>query len=433
MIRIRSERFDIAGVPIGRLALGLALALVPAAVIFCAWLPQGTVGPTTPSAWPGATSSAQRLPTDSPEVTPEVGHRVVLAADYGEEPPRILVVDSASGGQLGSFSLPGLERNHRVRIAGGYVFYETEKGVLRGRPGGPSVELPFVRQEFLPAPDGERIVWGGCDWHEENEVCSNQISLASVDGEGERVLFEERVQGPIEAVPLVWSPDGRYLYVTHNVLAAEGGLFGSYVGLERIDTSAGEVVNILPGDTYSDISLSPDGMSLAYIPWATPLELAVRNMATGQETRAVLELGLGQAGGIVWSPSGNELMLTHAVGGDDYSIVRVGIQEMEQEVLLEKDDRRMRTVAWPSEGSVFLDDSQYTRQGVWTMDVAEGIATFLGPGEILGSMDAQDLLPELNPSALSLGALDRIGLRPLQPGLPIVREGKSSPPRGSVA
>ena len=366
-----------------------------------------SVAPASSSPLPG--TSAARTSEGSPSPTVVVGDsRLLLIATFEGEMPIVHVVDPETGSEFTTFVLPGWQKFKPLHIAGGQIFYDTDTGARRAKPGHPFLDLPFVQSTFLPTPDGQRIAWGGCEWDEENQICSNQIKSAAVDGGAEQILFEERIEGPVEAIPYAWSPDGRHLYVTHHVFAAEGGLFRSYVGLERVDTETREVVNILSGDTYSEISLSPDGLKMAYIPWAKPLEVIVQDLRTGVVNRAILETGPGQAGNIVWSPSGNELIVTHAVGSDAYSVILVDVQQMEQRILLESDNRRLRTIAWPPEASVFLDDSQYARRGVWRIDADGGEPTFVGPGVILGPMPAADVLPNLNPSALPLEAALRL-------------------------
>lgn len=346
----------------------------------------GTAAPATPAEGVGGGGGAQ-------EVT---GSNVVLA-DINVEPLQLTAVDPATGEAQVIISAPGLVEGGLQWVAGDYFFYLDEELQLVKRVAFDNtlIELPFVNPsgeffegQFLPSPDGERLAWGTYAFEPNpNGDNHNQLKVANVDGTGEQILMDRRLQDEsILPTPLGWSPDGRVLYFT-NVPYGIGGyiLFRGGPDLQQVDLSTGAMTEILPNmGCLCPMSLSPDGSTVAYIGGLEPLELVLHEVATGAERRAPLEAGYRQAGSIVWSPDGKLLMLTMAISNfeqqenETYSVVRVEVATLTQTVLIRDDALLLETVVWPVAEAVWLND---IAGRAWRMEAQTGALT---PSEVAG-------------------------------------------------
>jgi hypothetical protein len=370
--------------------------------------PTGQASATQPStSQPLATTGAATVPATPGEGVgggggaQEVTGSNVVLADLSVDPPQLTAVDPATGEAQVIFSAPGLIEGGLQWVAGNYVFYLDEElqVVKRVAFDNTLIELPFVNPsgeffegQFLPSPDGERIAWGTYAFEPNpNGDNHNQLKVANVDGTGEQILFDKRLQDEsILPTPLGWSADGRFLYFT-NVPYGIGGyiLFRGGPDLQQVDLTTGVMTEILPNmGCLCPMSLSPDGSTVAYVGGLEPLELVLHEVVTGAERRAPLEAGYRQAGSIVWSPDGELLMLTMAIGNfeqqekEAFSVVRLDVATLAQTVLIRDDALLLETIVWPVAGTVWLND---IAGRAWRMEAQTGALTQSAvAGQVMG-------------------------------------------------
>ena len=81
-----------------------------------------------------------------------------------------------------------------------------------------------------------------------------------------------------------------------------------------------------------------------------------------------------QGGAIVWSADGNQLALTVAHDPCSqnwtHSIIQVDIVTLTAVSLLDKDDHRFITLAWPAPDQLLLQDM--AEQSTWQLDLTSG-------------------------------------------------------------
>ena len=374
------------------------------AAVVAGTLPPTNQAPGTqpPTSQPPATTGAAASATPGEGVgggggAQEVGGSTVVLADFSVEPPQLTAVDPATGEAQVIISAPGLVEGGLQWVAGNYVFYLDEELQLVKRVAFDNtlIELPFVNPsgeffegQILPSSDGERIAWGTYAFEPNpNGDNHNQLKVANVDGTGEQIVMDRRLQDEsILPTPLGWSPDGQFLYFS-NVPYGIGGyiLFRGGPDLQQVDLATGAMTEILPDmGCLCPMSLSPDGSTVAYIGGLEPLELVLHEVTTGAERRAPLEAGYRQAGSIVWSPDGKLLMLTMAIGNfeqqekEAFSVVRLDAATLTQTVLIRDDALLLETVMWPVAETVWLND---IAGRAWRMEAQSGALT---PSEVAG-------------------------------------------------
>ena len=125
------------------------------------------------------------------------------------------------------------------------------------------------------------------------------------------------------------------------------------------------------------MEFSPDESKVARIDRSGgSLSLVVHEMAGGAETRFSFPVKYTQAGGIIWSPDGNNLMLTLALGNPDtevYSVVKIDLVTSVMTYFLSDDARCLRTREWVDPDVAWLSDKDYN---VYRMDAATGALTW---------------------------------------------------------
>jgi hypothetical protein len=255
------------------------------------------------------TSSQPPTETTYPTTISAEDRIVLLIATFDGETPLVHAVDPDTGEEVATVDLPGWRKFNPVRVAGGHIFYETEAGVRRTRPGGTTEDLTFVEgRYFLPSSDGSWIAWGGCLPDPGLPACHNRIEVARVDGSERRTVFDEAHDEPLEARPFAWSGDGRHLYLYHFVpIAAASYPFD----IRRIDLLTGEVSPFLGEGSLSDLGFSPDDSMVAYSRLGPePRILSILDLATGKGVEVALVADHRLVEGIVWAPDGSAIAIS---------------------------------------------------------------------------------------------------------------------------
>lgn len=222
----------------------------------------------------------------------------------------------------------------------------------------------------IPALDKDGVQLG--------DQAHDQVKLARADGSVEWILIDEWSYyglGSGGYQPLLWSPSGATLYLTYRPIpdGCQGFVNGS--NLLKVDLNGGEMTEILPSLGLW-LSLSPDEKMVALSGYGDR-GLVLHDLMTGAEREVKIDPGREHsAGHIVWSPDGQDLVLTLAL---DFcmpewksSILWVDGDTLETTVLIEEDERQFFTAAWPEPGKVMLEDRH---DNVWWLDLETGAIT----------------------------------------------------------
>ncbi len=328
-------------------------------------------------------------PTIEPTATetPPEPLRPVVYYQYPADPSLVTVVDPSTGAVLRTFSAPGPGWMGEGAVGGESIFYITSTGTALYRVGFDGVvqDLTFAHPTpgffdavILPSPDGQRIAWGSVLSMDASGT-DVELKVANIDGSDLRVLLDGRMTESRRPSPIKFSNDGQYLYYT-NMPYGIGGYILFYGGpdLIRINTTTLVAETILPDNKcLCAMEFSPDESKVARIDRSGgSLSLVVHEMAGGAETRFSFPVKYTQAGGIIWSPDGNNLMLTLALGNPDtevYSVVKIDLVTSVMTYFLSDDARCLRTREWVDPDVAWLSDKDYN---VYRMDAATGALTW---------------------------------------------------------
>jgi len=205
----------------------------------------------------------------------------------------------------------------------------------------------------------------------------DQVKVYNTESQQEWVPIEQWSNAGLGSggyVPFLWTPDGKYLYVTYKPRPDGCAVFVNGLDLSRLDLDNGSFVQIVPAVGLW-LSLSPDETMLAYVGYGDR-GLIIRDLATGSERQVKLDPGKEyQAGHIVWSPEGDALVLTLAIQpcsanwADSTSVIRIDIPTLEQMTLIPEDKRLFTTLEWPTPKQVLLSDDAGK---LWGMDPDSG-------------------------------------------------------------
>jgi Tol biopolymer transport system component len=172
-----------------------------------------------------------------------------------------------------------------------------------------------------------------------------------------------------------WTPDGQQVYFTNRAVPDGCGLFVNGSDLFRADLSTGEVVELMPSLARA-LSLSPDETSVAYFPWGPEPDLVLRDLGNGSEIYLSWEISFNNPGNIVWSPDGQDLLLTLSADtclpGWAHTIVRVNTTSMTPTVLIENDQRQFTIIEWTEPERALLQDKDGRS---WWLDTTTGEVT----------------------------------------------------------
>ncbi|MCA9931904.1 MAG: PD40 domain-containing protein [Anaerolineales bacterium] len=176
-----------------------------------------------------------------------------------------------------------------------------------------------------------------------------------------------------------WSADGRYLYYTNNSSPDGCALFVNGTDLYRLDVTDGTTTELLPFGSTAFLSISPDETQVAYTSYiGSRVTLHVRTFADSSEERIALTASneFAQSGAIVWSPDGNQLLLTLAFEACNpdwsHSIVRVDLNNQTADVLIDKDKTLPSSAAWETANTATVIDGDGQ---TWLLNVNTGEIT----------------------------------------------------------
>lgn len=368
--------------------------------------PTATVPPATATR-PAMTPTDLPTPV-APTETPEgsggggEGTLTVLLADMTADPAQVVHVAPVTGEQQEAFAAPGLTEFSSVRFGGPFIFYLDTSTQLVKRVGfdGAVEELRFVTSgtdafqgDFLPSPDGTMIAWGTSVFEPASGNATHiTLKVANVDGSDEKTIVDEVLPDvSILPQPIQWSADGKSFYYTDLPYGIGGYiLFAGGPDLKRVDLEAGTLTEILP-DTgcLCPMTVSPDGGSVAYIGGSGPLELVLRDIATGEERKATVDENYLQAGNILWSPDGTTLVYTTAISNfedqanERFAVVRVDAASLSQTTVIPDDERLLNTILWPEASTIWLNDKFGNS---WRMTAATGELALAKEGwRVIGS------------------------------------------------
>lgn len=241
----------------------------------------------------------------------------------------------------------------------------------------------YAGHQALPSPHGS--MWAAV------HATPGGVDVAVLRGEADTVAV---LTDPADEVPLAWSPDERWLALSHT--RAAGGTVRERLRLAALDGTGGDLFVELPELAWR-IDWSPDGSRLA----VTLKSRRVRVVALDGEARDV------DADGVVsarWRPDALEIALLHddvlEIRGADLSTARLRLGTA----------GRSRDCAW-------LDDRFLVvlleQGGVARLQVVDGRsgATAVLPGPLPGTVGSLEPAPKLSPRARSRLArwFDRLG------------------------
>lgn len=188
--------------------------------------------------------------------------------------------------------------------------------------------------------------------------------------------------GVMTPTPRRWSNDSRYFYYLElNVPDGCSDIYPIEESWQKLDIQSGEVTTFdLP--VGRGHRFSPDETQMAYVSEDQPLELVILDVTTQTEKRSALlsadrAAESAQAGQIVWSPAGDELILV-VVSGDicalekpTYYLKVVRLEDLSVRSLYEGDDL-IAPLMWADDGKILVRD---WNSRSWWMDSTTGKVT----------------------------------------------------------
>lgn len=234
----------------------------------------------------------------------------------------------------------------------------------------------------MVSPDGE---WTALPLYEDLST-GYRISLRVVNKDGSVVWtpvdYTGEGLGVMAPTPRRWSNDSRYFYYLElNVPDGCSDIYPIEESWQMLDIQSGEVTTFdLP--VGRGHRFSPDETLMAYVSEDQPLELVILDVTTQTEKRSTLlsaDLAAesAQAGQIVWSLDGDELILV-VVSGDicalekpTYYLKVVRLEDLSVRSLYEGDDL-VTPLMWADDGKILVKD---WNSRSWWMDSTTGKVT----------------------------------------------------------
>jgi hypothetical protein len=214
-----------------------------------------------------------------------------------------------------------------------------------------------------------------------------QFKVYRIDGTQTWSIVDVRQQGLGYSYTRLhhWSHDSQYFYFS-GFFVADGGCSDLYPALsvwQRLDVVSGEVSDYPLPDGRGH-ALSPDDTTLAYASVDTPVQIHLRDLASGIEQVLPLPLpepvaGAAQAGRLTWSPDDAAVIAAAASHNTlcsdirpTFSLWRVNVNPLEAVALVAPGDVLIRPLAWPVAERILVGDWNGL---TWWMDSETGQPT----------------------------------------------------------
>jgi dipeptidyl aminopeptidase/acylaminoacyl peptidase len=236
------------------------------------------------------------------------------------------------------------------------------------------VLLPgFRRRQFSP---NQAWVVG---WRNDDTwVVSSDLSSKWVISYG-KYYGEKHSSGDGYIVPIHWTQNEKYLYLTIQCPCSGPIYFDYNQGLVRLDLATGRLAEALPSPGHSgySISFSPNGDYLAYIYQGhEPLFVSIVNMMNGEIESLKLSERYNQAGMINWSPDGSRIILAQAIVdymGDSgfldlFSLAVINLRYGSVQDIVMDSKQILYPLTWISEDEVEIKDGEGKR---WILDTKD--------------------------------------------------------------
>lgn len=172
--------------------------------------------------------------------------------------------------------------------------------------------------------------------------------------------------GHTSPVPEHWSADGRFFYYSE-LMVPDGcaDVYPAEKEWKRLDLQTGLVDSISLPEGRSH-AVSPDDQFLAYTTVGSPVKIVLVNQSDQSETQIPLPVtaSAGQepeAGGIVWSPDGNSLVLVGMSGSlcqsplPEFSLLTVNRSDLSVKSIYQGKDY-LRPLRWSPDGKILVSD-----------------------------------------------------------------------------
>jgi hypothetical protein len=192
------------------------------------------------------------------------------------------------------------------------------------------------------------------------------------------------------AEPLMWSADGERFYYTNSPQADGCGLFFNGSDLHRLDLATGDTTELLPANATTTLALAPDENHVAFLTMGR-LALILHDLTRGESTSFDLSPLLEQdenearpqAGAFVWSPDSNALTIVVAhnpcsgAWAASTSLYVLDVPTLSLTEYLNRDDRVLSAVAWPTTDTITLENQvafdQLDQKRTYTLDLTTNV------------------------------------------------------------
>jgi len=182
--------------------------------------------------------------------------------------------------------------------------------------------------------------------------------------------------------PKRWSADSRYFYYLEStVVDGCGDFYPIETNWRRIDVQTGKVdaIDLPAGRGHM---FSPDETTLAYFPENSPTDLVLLDVITQTQTRISLPITpdegqVPQAGGTLWSPTGDRIVLAAANGKIceakqlEFYLISLHISDLDVATLYQGKDS-IRPLTWGANDKVRVMD---WNSKSWWIDSTSGDLT----------------------------------------------------------
>lgn len=170
-----------------------------------------------------------------------------------------------------------------------------------------------------------------------------------------------------------WEAGETAVYFTEAGQADGGGIFEYHHGLWRGSLLDGSVTELVAAET-ADVAVtgsSGEAATAVSAAYGRP-DLLIHDLATGAVQSVPLPVPFDLIGGLVWSPSGEQLAVTLVVDPFDsrHTIIHYRRADWQPTILLaDEATHRFVTVGWRDEAALWLRDQAGEN---WILDVATG-------------------------------------------------------------